>query len=107
MQNFLHEEAPMTHGHQSVLTRREQKGLLTHRAEGKRYVYSPAVEHRKATRSAVKQLLKTYFDGSLEKAVAAMLEIHEGDMTEEDLARLAEIVARAKKEEKHDAANYT
>jgi predicted transcriptional regulator len=56
----------------SVLTILEQKGLLTHIAEGKKYIYSPTIAHEKAMHSAVKQLLQTYFDNSLEKAVTAL-----------------------------------
>ena len=91
----------------SVLTILEEKGLLTHTVEVRKYIYSPAVEHRRAVSSALKQLLRTYFDGSLEKAVTAMLEIHSEDMTEDDFKRLSEIIARAGKEEENNAADYT
>ena len=91
----------------SVLTILERKELLTHTVEGRTFIYSPAVEHRKAVFSAVKQLLRTYFDGSLDKAIAAMLEIHGEDMTEDDFKRLSEIIARARKEEENNAADDT
>jgi len=91
----------------SVLTILERRGLLTHTVEGRTFIYSPAVEHRKAVLSAIKQLLRTYFDDSLDKAVAAMLEIHGEDMTEDDFERLSEIIARARKEEENNAADYT
>ena len=91
----------------SVLTILERKGFLTHIIEGRTFIYSPAVEHRKAVLSAVKQLLRTYFDGSLDKAIAAMLEIHGEDMTEDDFKRLSEIIARARKEEEDNATDYT
>lgn len=88
----------------SVLTILERKGLLTHTVEGRKFIYSPALEHSKAAHSATKQLLRTYFDNSLDKAVAAMLEIHEEDMTEDDFKRLSEIITRARKEEEKDNA---
>jgi BlaI family penicillinase repressor len=91
----------------SVLTILECKGLLTHDVEGRKFIYFPAVEHRKAVSSAVKQLLRTYFGGSLHEAFAAMLEIHSEDMTEDDFKRLSEIIAGARKEEENDAADYT
>ena len=91
----------------SVLTILERRGLLTHTVEGRTFIYSPAVEHRKAVLSAIKQLLRTYFDDSLDKAVAAMLEIHGEDMTEDDFERLSEIIARARKEEENNAAGDT
>jgi hypothetical protein len=52
--------------------------------------------------SAVKQLLQTYFDNSLEKAVTAMFEIHTSDMTEDDFKRLADTIYRARKEDKEN-----
>jgi predicted transcriptional regulator len=91
----------------SVLTILERKGMLTHTVEGKKFIYSPAVEHRKVVFSATKQLLRTYFDDSLDKAVAAMLEIHGEDMTEDDFKRLSKIIARARKEEENNAADDT
>lgn len=91
----------------SVLTILERKGLLTHAVEGRKFIYSPAVEHSKAIFSAVKQLLRTYFDNSLDRAVSAMLEIHGEDMTEDDFKRLSEIMARARKEEENNAADDT
>jgi predicted transcriptional regulator len=89
----------------SVLTILERKGLLTHVVQGRKFIYSPAVEHRKAAFSATKQLLRIYFDNSLDKAVAAMLEIHDEDMTEEDYNKLSAIIARAGKQEENDAAD--
>ena len=91
----------------SVLTILEGKGLLTHIEEGRKYIYSPTIEHHKVVFSAVKHLLRTYFDNSLDRAVAAMLEIHEEDMTEDDFKRLSEIIARTRKEEENSAADDT
>ena len=91
----------------SVLTILERKGLLTHAVEGRKFIYSPAVEHRRAASTAAKQLLRTYFDNSLDRAVAAMLEIHGGDMMEDDFKRLLEIIALARKEEENNAADDT
>jgi len=82
----------------SVLSILERKGLLTHSVQGKKYVYAPTITQDRAVHSAVKQLLATFFDNSLEKALTAMLEIHENDMTQDDFERLAAIIARARKE---------
>jgi BlaI family penicillinase repressor len=76
----------------------ERKGYLKHARQGKKYVYSPRTSPKKAMEGAVKQLLRTYFDGSLEKAVTAMLEIHGRDLSAGDIARLAEAIENAKKE---------
>jgi predicted transcriptional regulator len=91
----------------SVLSILEGKGLLTHEVEGRKFIYSPAFEHKEAAFSAVKQLLRTYFDNSLDKAVAAMLEIHNNDMTKDDFKRLEEIIARASKEEENNVSDDT
>jgi predicted transcriptional regulator len=91
----------------SVLTILENKGLLTHTLDGRKFIYSSTIEHHKAVFSAVKHLLRTYFDNSLDRAVAAMLKIHGEDMTEEDFKRLSEIIARTRKEEENSAADGT
>jgi predicted transcriptional regulator len=91
-----------------VLSILEQKGLLTHIVEGKKYLYSPTIAHEKAMHSAVRQLMNTYFDGSLEKAVTAILEIHNEDITDEELKTLAEIIERVRREdEEKDVTNDT
>jgi predicted transcriptional regulator len=76
----------------------EQKGLITHEHDGKRYIYRPTVALNKARRSAVEHLLETFFDGSAAGAVAALLENPGADLTEEDLDRMAALIERARKE---------
>ena len=83
----------------SVLTILEGKGFLAHHKEGKRYVYFPVIAQKKAMRSALKQLMSTYFDNSLEKTVSALLEIHTGDLTDDDFRSLAELIDRTRKED--------
>jgi predicted transcriptional regulator len=82
----------------SVLSILEDKGLLKHRRQGKKYIYSPLIFSRKASVSAAKQLLTTYFDNSLEKAVTAILEMHSTNLTKENYKRLYRIIDRARKE---------
>ena len=82
----------------SVLNILEDKGFIKHKKHGKKYVYSATISRKKATSSAVKQLLTTYFDNSLEKAVTTMLEMHNDDLTDEDFQRLSRIIERARKE---------
>ena len=76
----------------------ERKGHLSHVREGKRYVYAPSTPRRKAMRGAVRHLLGTYFDNSLEKAVTAMLELHGKDLSDEEIHRLAQIILSEKEE---------
>jgi predicted transcriptional regulator len=76
----------------------EQKGHLTHRQEGPRYVFSPILPRERARQSALKNLLKTFFDNSTEDVVAALLDISEASLSESDYARLLELVEKARKE---------
>jgi len=76
----------------------ENKGHLAHRQDGPRYVYKPLFPKAKASRSALRHLLKTFFDNSTEDAVAALLDISEDDLAEEDYARLMELIRKAQKE---------
>ena len=82
----------------SVINILEEKGFIKHKKQGKKYVYSPTISRKGATSSAVKQLLTTYFDNSLEKAVTTMLEMHNDDLTGEDFERLSKIIEKARKE---------
>jgi BlaI family transcriptional regulator, penicillinase repressor len=76
----------------------EDKGQVRHEEEGLRYVYSPAVPRRTARKSALRHLVDTFFDGSAEQVVGALLGGEGARVTDEELARIAELVAKAKKE---------
>jgi predicted transcriptional regulator len=78
----------------------EDKGQVRHEEEGLRYVYSPAVPRRTARKSALRHLVDTFFDGSAEQVVGALLGGEGARVTEEELARIADLVAKAKKESK-------
>src|SRR5215470_17311328 len=75
----------------------EEKGHVRHDLDGLRYVYIPTVARSRAKRSALKHVLNTFFDGSASQLVAALFELSPGDLTDEELARLKEVVSRAKK----------
>jgi predicted transcriptional regulator len=76
----------------------EEKGHVSHQEEGLRYVYMPAVPRKAARKSALRHLVDTFFDGSAEQVVAAVLGGEGSKLTEEELDRIAELVAKAKKE---------
>ena len=78
----------------------EDKGQVRHEEEGLRYVYSPAVPRRTARKSALRHLVDTFFNGSAEQVVGALLGGEGSRVTEEELARIADLVAKAKKESK-------
>ena len=71
---------------------------MRHAEEGLRYVYMPAVPRRAARKSALKHLVDTFFDGSAENAVAALLGGEGARLSEDELDRIADLIAKAKKE---------
>jgi BlaI family transcriptional regulator, penicillinase repressor len=76
----------------------EEKGHVRHEEEGLRYVYSPAVPRHAARKSALRHLVETFFDGSAEKTVAALLGSEGARMSDEELDRIAELIDRARKD---------
>ncbi len=76
----------------------ENKGHARHEQQGSKYVYFPAVPREVARRSALRHLVETFFDGSTEKVVAALLGGEVSRISPEELERLARLVARGKKE---------
>ncbi len=82
----------------STLTILEQKGHLRHEAEGNRYVYFPTVGRAQARRSALDQLLSTFFDDSPAQVVNALLRARGNELTEKDLDELAELIEQAREE---------
>jgi predicted transcriptional regulator len=76
----------------------ERKGHVRHEAEGLRYVFLPAVPRQTARRSALRHVIETFFDGSAEKVVGALLGGEGARISEDELERIAALVAKAKKE---------
>jgi BlaI family transcriptional regulator, penicillinase repressor len=77
----------------------EQKGHVRHEEEGQKYIYVPVVPRRVVRRSALKHVVNTFFDGSVEKVVAALLGPDGGRLSDEELDRIAELVNKARAEE--------
>src|SRR5438445_4308603 len=76
----------------------EEKGHVRHEEHGLRYVYTPAVPRRAARKSALRHLVETFFDGSTEKVVAALLGGEVARISPEELDRLARLIAKGRKE---------
>lgn len=76
----------------------EEKGHVRHEDDGQRYVYSPAVPRGTVRRSALKHLVETFFDGSVEQTVAALLGADGARLSPSELERIAELIERARKE---------
>src|SRR5688500_8249666 len=77
----------------------ESKGHVRHEEEGQRYVYFPVVPRRVVRKSALKHVVNTFFDGSIEKVVAALLGPDGARLTDEELDRIAALVDKARAEE--------
>jgi len=94
------EDAPSYSAVRAMLRVLEEKGHVRHQEEGLKYVYVPVVAREKAKRSAVKHLLDTFFAGSPEQIVAAVLDVSSSRLTREELDRMAERIEKAKREGK-------
>ena len=71
------------------------KGLLTHRRDGRRYVYAPTIPHRQARQSAVQHLVSTYFDGSVTAAVAALLNTDRKRLSDAEYRQLIALIEKS------------
>ena len=78
----------------------EEKGHVKHQEEGLKYVYAPVVARDKAKRSAVKHVMETFFNGSAEQIVAALLDVSSTRLSRDELDRMAALIEKAKKEGK-------
>ncbi|HXI44447.1 MAG TPA: BlaI/MecI/CopY family transcriptional regulator [Bryobacteraceae bacterium] len=76
----------------------EEKGHVKHEERDGRYVYTPRVSRAKASRSAVTHLVETFFNGSPEQAMAALLDVSARGLSREELDRLAGMIDKARKE---------
>lgn len=93
-------DAPSYSAVRALLRILEDKGHIKHAYDGPRYVYAPIVSRPAAQKSALKQIVKTFFDGSTSNAVAALLDMSASDLSESELNRLAKLVEQAKNEGK-------
>ncbi|HWB85932.1 MAG TPA: BlaI/MecI/CopY family transcriptional regulator [Bryobacteraceae bacterium] len=93
-------DAPGYSAVRALLRILEEKGHIRHQAEGLRYVYLPTVTREKAKRSAVKHVLDTFFNGSPEQIVAALLDVSATRLTREELDRMSAMIEDAKREGK-------
>ena len=75
----------------------EEKGHLKHKKEGPRYIYLPIRSRKNASRTALKRVVKTFFDNSVEKTVAALLDTSDTKLDKKQLDQLARLIDQAKK----------
>ncbi len=76
----------------------EEKGHIRHEEESLRYVYIPTMPRDTARRSALRHMVSTFFEGSVEQAVAALLDLSSTDLSPKELDRISGLIAAAKEE---------
>jgi predicted transcriptional regulator len=91
-------EPPSYSAVRALLRLLEERGHVKHSQDGTRYVYSPAVTRGDARKSALAHVVRTFFAGSVEQAVATLVESSRSKLSREELERLSDVIDRAKKE---------
>jgi len=81
----------------SMLRLLEDKGYVAHDWDGPRHVYRPTADPRQAQRTAARHLLRTFFNNSMESAVAAMLGVADTPLSDAELKRLAKLIEQARR----------
>lgn len=76
----------------ALLVTLEGKGLVKHGKESRKYVYQPTVPEKKAKRTALKQLIATFFEGSPEKLVASLLDPQDQKLSSEEIERIRKLI---------------
>ncbi len=76
----------------------EEKGHVKHHRDGARYVYLPRASKEAASKSALKRVVSTFFQGSVTQAMAALLENSDTEISDSELEKLQQIIKQAKKE---------
>ena len=90
-------DAPSRTAVRTMLRILEEKGHLKHDKRGREYVYRPTRLRRRAGQSAMRRVVDTFFEGSLEAAVSAHLADPNAELSQKELDRLAQLVRRARK----------
>jgi predicted transcriptional regulator len=74
-----------------------QRGLLSASRTGRKYLYTPTISHGRARQSAMKHLLQTYFNNSVEQAVAALISADRKGLTDQEYKGLLALIEKARK----------
>lgn len=91
-------DAPSKTAVRTLMRILEDKGHLTHRLEGQSYIYKPSRPRTPAGQSALRQVLRTFFSGSIKEALAAHLADDHAELKPEDLEKMASLIRKARKE---------
>ena len=90
-------EPPSYSAVRAMLRILEDKGHVRHEQDGPRYVYKPTLARDNAKKSAMRHMLRTFFDGSAEQAISALLDDHSARLSDQELDRLARLINQARK----------
>ena len=90
-------EPPSYSAVRALLRILEEKGHVRHEQDGPRYVYAPTLGRENAKRSALRHILQTFFDGSAEQAISALLDDSSAKLSRAELDRLARLIVSARK----------
>lgn len=81
----------------TILRVLEEKGEVKHRKGGRSFLYSPTRSRGTVARSALRRLLDTFYDGSVESAVSGLLKLENGSLDDDELDRIEQLI----KDHKH------
>ncbi len=81
----------------AMLAKLERKGCLAHEEHGPRYVYVPVMPREEAQESALHRVMRTFFDGSPTKAVAAILDLSAVELSDSEIDEMAKLVEQARR----------
>ena len=84
----------------AILRVLEEKGIVTHEYDGPRYLYRPAIAVGRAKKTLLRQVLDTFFEGSREQLVAALLDTDERKITKDELDKLSQLIEEARRKER-------
>jgi BlaI family transcriptional regulator, penicillinase repressor len=90
-------DAPSYSAVRALLRILVEKGALKHREDGPRYIFFPTEPREKVSRSALRNVLSTFFEGSLANAVAALVDAKDSRLTPEEIARLEDVIKKARR----------
>jgi predicted transcriptional regulator len=90
-------EPPSYSAVRALLRILEEKGHVRHQQDGPRYLYVPTVARDNAKRSALRHVLQTFFEGSAEQAISALLDESSSNLSPAELDRLARLIDSARK----------
>ncbi len=93
-------DAPSDSAVRTLLRLLEEKGHVKHAQVGRKYVYSPVVTAKKASHSALRNLLQTFFQDSVEQTLASLLDMKSSDLSDTELERLSALISQARKQGK-------